>query len=194
MRRPRPLAEAEAAVRDLPDLDAARAAVEAARMAVEAARIAMMTRRSGHDEVRREGEARSAAGRRRTKELSGWKHRLETAERRGGTGRAAGRAEAELDEARAAPEEIAAKREELTEAIDAAEDRAAARPRPLPKAEAALRTAQIGRARGRARWRARHARSVPAPRPGWRPRARRSRWRPSASPKSMIARRRICWR
>jgi chromosome segregation protein len=59
------LKEAEAAVADLPDLDAARGAVEAAKITVEAARITMMTRRSHQDEVRREGEARSGGGRRR---------------------------------------------------------------------------------------------------------------------------------
>ncbi|MBE2276141.1 MAG: AAA family ATPase, partial [Rhodobacteraceae bacterium] len=151
------LAGAEDGLRDLPDLDAARTAVEAARIAVEAARIAMMTRRSGHDEVRREGEARIRRRQEAQKELSGWRHRLETAERRGAelAERRAG-AEAELDEARAAPEEIAAKREELTEAIDAAEDRRRSAAEALAAAEAALRTAQAAereaeRAAGEAR-------------------------------------------
>ena len=52
------LREAEAAVADLGDLDAARAEAEDAKITVEAARITMMTRRSAHDELRREGEAR----------------------------------------------------------------------------------------------------------------------------------------
>ncbi len=136
------LREAEAAVKDLPNLDAARDRVEAAKVAVEAARIAMLTRRSAHDEVRREGEARVRRRQEAMKELSGWKHRLETAERRSAE-LAARRAEteAELDEAREAPEEIAARREELVEAIAAAEARRAAAAEALAAAEAALREA-----------------------------------------------------
>jgi chromosome segregation protein len=136
------LREAEAAAKDLPDLDQARAAVEAAKITVEAARIAMLTRRSAHDEVRREGEARTRRRQEAVKELSGWKHRLETAERR--SAELASRrqeAEAELDDAAAAPEEIAAKREELADAIAAAEARRVAAAEALAQAEAALRDA-----------------------------------------------------
>jgi chromosome segregation protein len=136
------LREAETAAKDLPDLDQARAAVEAAKITVEAARIAMLTRRSAHDEVRREGEARTRRRQEAAKELSGWKHRLETAERR--SAELASRrqeAEAELDDAAAAPEEIAAKREELADAIAAAEARRVAAAEALAQAEAALRDA-----------------------------------------------------
>ncbi len=52
-------------------------------MTVEAARMTMMARRSAHDELRREGEARKARAQQVTKDLSGWRHRLETAETRG---------------------------------------------------------------------------------------------------------------
>ncbi len=138
------LREAEAAVKDLPDLDAARDRVEAAKVAVEAARIAMLTRRSGHDEVRREGEARVRRRQEAMKELSGWKHRLETAERR--SSELAERrveAEEELAEAREAPEEIAARREDLVEAIEAAEARRSAAAEALAVAEAALREAAM---------------------------------------------------
>ena len=138
------LREAEAAAKDLPDLEAARDRVEAAKVAVEAARIAMLTRRSAHDEVRREGEARVRRRQEAMKELSGWKHRLETAERRSAE-LAERRAEAEagLEEAREAPEEIAAKREELVEAIEAAEARRSAAAEALAVAEAALREAAM---------------------------------------------------
>jgi chromosome segregation protein len=138
------LREAEAAARDLPDLDAARDRVEAAKVAVEAARIAMLTRRSSHDEVRREGEARVRRRQEATKELSGWKHRLETAERRSTelTERRA-EAEVELAEAREVPEDIAARREDLVEAIEAAETRRAAAAEALAAAEAALREAAM---------------------------------------------------
>jgi chromosome segregation protein len=137
------LDEAMAAADDLPDLDGARAAVDAARMAVEAARITMMSRRSAHDELRREGEARVRRRQEATKELSGWRHRLETAEKRLAE-LAARKAETEeeLAEASAAPEEIAIKREELSEAIDTAEERRRIAADALADAEAALRTAR----------------------------------------------------
>ncbi len=51
-------------------------------MTVEAARITMMSRRSAHDELRREGEARVRRSQEVTKEVSGWRHRLETAGKR----------------------------------------------------------------------------------------------------------------
>ncbi len=138
------LREAEAAATDLPDLAAARARVEGAKVAVEAARLAMLTRRSAHDELRREGEARIRRRQEATKELSGWRHRLETAEKRSAelAERRAETAE-ELDEAGAAPEEIAAKREELSEAIDAAEARRRTAADALAAAETALREAQL---------------------------------------------------
>jgi chromosome segregation protein len=137
------LCDAEAAVAALPDLDAARNTVEAARVAVEAARLAMLTRRSTLDEVRREGEARVRRRQEAVKELSGWKHRLDTAEKRSAE-LAERRAEAadELTEASAAPEEIAIKREELSEAIDVAEARRSTADDALAEAEGHLRHAQ----------------------------------------------------
>lgn len=136
--------EAEAAAKELPDLEAARNAVEAAKITVEAARIAMLTRRSAHDEVRREGEARVRRRQEAMKELSGWKHRLETAERRSAElAERRAEAEAELDDASAAPEEIAAKREELDEAIETAEARRRVAAEALAEAETALREAQM---------------------------------------------------
>ncbi len=78
------------------------------------------------------------------KELSGWKHRLETAERRSAElAERRAEAEAELEEAREAPEEIAARREELVEAIAAAETRRSAAAEALAVAEAALREAAM---------------------------------------------------
>lgn len=137
------LETAMAAVEDLPDLEAARAAVEAAKIAVEAARITMLSRRSAHDELRREGEARVRRRQEAVKELSGWRHRLETAGKRIAE-LAERRAETqeELAEASAAPEEIAIKRDELGEAITNAEARRATAADALSAAEAALRTAR----------------------------------------------------
>ena len=136
------LAEAEKAASALADLDTARAAVEDVKMTVEAARITMMSRRSAHDEVRREGEQRLKRSQEITKEISGWKHRLETANKR--TAELAERkekSETELAEATAAPEEIAAKRAELADAIDEAETRRKASADKLAEADGALRDA-----------------------------------------------------
>ena len=110
------VSEAEAALADLPDLDTARAEVEDVRMTVAAARITMMSRRSAHDEVRREGEARTKRSQEITKEISGWRLRLETAEKRMGelVDRKAA-SQSELDVANAAPAEIAAARDRKLE-------------------------------------------------------------------------------
>ncbi len=134
--------EAQAAVDELGDLDAARAGVEEVKMAVEAARMTMMAKRSGHDELRREGEARLKRSQEITKEISGWRHRLDTAERRISeleerkdmTGE-------ELEEAQAAPEDLAIEREELTEQISDAETRRKAAADALALAETEERTA-----------------------------------------------------
>ena len=136
------LREAEGGAADLPDLDAARSTLDAARMTVEAARLTMLTRRSGHDELRREGEARVRRRQEAVKELSGWKHRLETAERRIAelTSRKDESAEA-LEDALAVPEEIAARREAMAEAMEAAEARRRAAADALALAETELRAA-----------------------------------------------------
>jgi chromosome segregation protein len=135
--------EALASAEDLPDLDAARAALEDSKVVVEAARITMMSRRSAHDELRREGEARVRRRQDAAKELASWTQRLESAGKRMAE-LASRRAEAaeELAEASAAPEEIAIKREDLSEAISAAEGRRAIAADALSAAEAALRGAR----------------------------------------------------
>ncbi|WP_158965314.1 chromosome segregation SMC family protein [Chachezhania sediminis] len=136
------LTEAETAQRGLEDLDQARAGVEEIKRAVDASRITMMTRRSTHDELRREGEARTKRQQEVTKEISGWRHRSETAGKRIAelTERRT-ESQAELKEAAAAPAEIAAKRDEMSGAIRDAEARMAAAKDKLAGAEAALRTA-----------------------------------------------------
>ncbi len=139
------LTEAEAALRDLGDLDQARAAVETARQAVETARISMMAARSAHDEVRREGDARLKRRQEATKELSGWRHRLDTAEKRIGELEARrGEAEGELGSAASLPGELAAKRAEVADAIDTAEARRQAASDALALCVTALRQAQDG--------------------------------------------------
>ena len=139
------LKEAEAGVAALPDLAVARAEVEDVKLTVEAARVTMMSRRSGHDEIRREGEARLRRRQEITKEISGWKLRLETAEKR--TAELTERreeSEAELKSASAAPVEIAAKRAELTDAIEVAEARRKTAADRLAEGETALREAADG--------------------------------------------------
>ena len=138
------LAEAQEGAGDLPDLEAARTLVEGAKVAVEAARMAMITHRSAQDDIRREGEARVRRRQEATKELSGWKHRLETAERRSGElAERRATSEEDLTEALEVPEELAARREDLSDAIDTAEARRAAASDALAAAEGALRDAAL---------------------------------------------------
>ena len=137
------LEEAVASAEDLPDLDAARAALEQSKQSVEAARIAMMSRRSSYDELRREGEARVRRRQDASKELLSWKERLDSAGRRiAELGTRRSETEEDLVEALAAPEEIAIKREDLSEAISAAEARRAVAADALSVAETGLRAAR----------------------------------------------------
>ncbi|WP_136636515.1 chromosome segregation protein SMC [Pseudooceanicola onchidii] len=139
------LKEAEKAVKDLPDLDTARGAVEEVKMAVEAARVTMMSRRASHDELRREGEARKRRSQEVVKEISGWKLRLETADKRiAELDSRRGDSEAELAVAQAVPSELAGKRAALDADIVTAEARKTKSREALAVAEAALREAVAG--------------------------------------------------
>lgn len=134
------LKEAETGMADLGDLQAARNQVEDTKITVEAARMTMMAKRSAHDELRREGEARTRRSQEITKEISGWRLRLETAEKR--IMELAERkqaSESELAAAQSAPGDIAAKRDEMVAAIAKAEDRRKAAADTLAAAENALR-------------------------------------------------------
>ncbi len=136
------LKEAEGALAALDDLDAARAAVEELKVTVEAARMTMMTRRTGHDELRRAGEDRARRLAAIARELQTWKSRADTA-----GGRVAdietrkATSEAELTEARKAPEALAAQRGKLADEIGRAETRRAAAGDALAAGETALRGA-----------------------------------------------------
>lgn len=134
--------EAQRALDALEDVAEARAAVEDLRMTVEAARITMMSRRSEQDELRRAGEARTRRSQEVTKEISGWRHRLETAEKRSAelVERKA-EAEAELLTAQAAPAELDAKRAALSTMMAEGEARQASATHALSTAETALREA-----------------------------------------------------
>jgi chromosome segregation protein len=136
------LKEAEAGVAGLGDLDAARGEVEDVKMTVEAARMTMMAKRSAHDELRREGEARVRRTQQVAKDLGGWRNRLETAEKRIAelVARKA-ESEAELQVAQALPRELADQRTELAHAIEDAEARRKAAADTLATAENAEREA-----------------------------------------------------
>ncbi len=134
--------EAERALDDLEDLEHARAGIEDLRMTVEAARITMLSKRSAQDELRRTGEARTRRAQEIAKEVSGWKHRLQTAETRSAELRARkAEAEAQLVTAEAAPAEIEAQRGALMQELAKAESRKAKAADALAGAEGALRQA-----------------------------------------------------
>ncbi|MEQ8293480.1 MAG: AAA family ATPase [Roseovarius sp.] len=136
------LNEAEAAQNALEDLDEARAGVDDVKMTVEAARMTMMARRSAHDELRREGEARAKRAQEVAREVTGWRNRLETAEKR--SAELAERktaSEEELSEAQAKPAELAAQRDDLSGQIASAEKRKAEAADALSTAESRLREA-----------------------------------------------------
>lgn len=136
------LKEAQAALTELGDLDAARAEVEDLRMTVEAARITMMSKRSEHDELRRTGEARVKRSQEITKEVSGWKHRLETATARSAELSDRKRlSEEELETAKRRPSEIAENRERLMTELRQAEARKGEAANALSEGEGVLREA-----------------------------------------------------
>jgi chromosome segregation protein len=155
------LSEAEAGVADLPPIDGARAALEAAKIAVEGARVTMLSHRASHDEMRREAEARVRRRQEVTKELSGWRLRLDTAEKRAEELADRRRAtEADLAQARAVPAEVATRRAALADATGTAALRRTRASDALAAAEAALRaTAAAERDAERAAGEAREARA-----------------------------------
>lgn len=136
------LKDAEDGMKDLGDLDTARARLEDIKQAVEAARITMMTRRSAHDELRREGETRTKRGTEIARELSTWRTRLATAETRVSelvTRRS--ETEAELKDARTAPERIERDKTAIASDISKSEARKTEASDALSTAEGTLRDA-----------------------------------------------------
>jgi chromosome segregation protein len=152
---------AEAAMEDLPEIDAQKAGLEAAKLSVEAARIAMLQRRSAQDELRREGEARLRRKQEAVKELSGWKLREASAEKR--LAELAERHEEtteELADAKATPAEITERREVLADEIALAEAAGALAADAVTGAESATRaTASAERDAERAAGEARELRA-----------------------------------
>ena len=134
------VSEAKRAVDALGDMDIARGQVESVKLSVEAARLTMLTKRSSFDELRRAGEARVKRTQEITKEVSGWRHRLQTAEKRiAELEERKEESESALEEALVVPGEIVSKREEIREAIEAAQTRRATASDRLAEADTALR-------------------------------------------------------
>ena len=137
------LLEAERGLADLDDLDTLRATTEDTKVTVEAARMTMMARRTAHDELKREGEARARRLAEIERERATWSSRLENAgtrmaelsERRTAS-------EAELNEARATPERIASDRSKLADTLADAEERRRKAADALAEAETAERDAK----------------------------------------------------
>ena len=135
--------EAERGLAELDDLDALRVTAEDTKVTVEAARMTMMARRTAHDELKREGEARARRLAEIERERATWSSRLENAgtrmaelsERRTAS-------EAELNEARTTPERIASDRNKLAEALAEAEERRRKAADALAEAETAERDAK----------------------------------------------------
>jgi len=138
----RALRDAEAQAAALPDLGDGRAQVDRLRMAVEAARLTMLTRRSTHDEVRREGQARVARLQAIAKERALWSDRLATADARMAELEARiARCDEDLTAARAIPDEIVVAQEKVAAQLSEAEARRVAADDACAGADAALRRA-----------------------------------------------------
>ena len=136
------LEDAQAQQAELPELEAERARADDLRQNVEGARIAMISRRAAADELRREATARTARAQEITKSLSGWRLRLDSADSRiMDLNDRKAKAEADLQTARTAPEEMAAKRFALSDEITRAGQRFTAARDALFGAENGLRMA-----------------------------------------------------
>ena len=137
------LAEAEKSLSELDDLETLRATAEDIKVTVEAARMTMMAKRSAHDELKREGEARSRRLSEIARERDTWDGRLKNADTR--MAELAERretSEAELETAQTVPGKIADERASLADDLTKAEDRRRAAADALAEAETAERDAK----------------------------------------------------
>ena len=138
----RALGEARATLASLDNLEEARNSTAQAHKAVEVARSAMLSKRTAHDALKREGEAREHRLAQIGDEIATWTRRLSNAETRMAelTHRKAA-SEAELVQAQAVPGQIATRRARLSAAIDTAKMRRAGASDALADAENKLREA-----------------------------------------------------
>ncbi len=157
----RQLRDAERQAGDLEDLSAARARVEDVRTTVEAARITMMSRRTALDELRRDTVARKNRLAAIAREMATWQTRLANAETRiAEFAQRIEETEDALEIARAAPEELEARAEDLAEGIAKASARKSTAQAQLAAAETALReAAELERSTERAAGEARETRA-----------------------------------
>ncbi len=135
--------EAERALEGLDDLDVLRATSEDLKVTVEAARMMMMSKRSAHDELQRDGEARKTRLAAIARERETWQKRLESAGTR--IAELASRretAETEHADAQGTPARIAADRDRLSDTLADAESRRRAASDALALAETNERDAK----------------------------------------------------
>ena len=136
--------EAAETLRTLGDVDAAQGDADAARADVTAAREAMGTARDALSAARREAEARAGRAARVEQEIATWTRRVVEADRHTAElVRRREKAEAELEGARAAPQELRARIDGMAGDLSAAEARLARAEEARRAAETAQREAQI---------------------------------------------------
>ncbi|MCC5984832.1 MAG: chromosome segregation protein SMC [Rhodobacteraceae bacterium] len=151
------LAAAETALANEADPAAARAQVEGLRAQVEAARSATLAARAKAADLRREGERHTRRRQEITRELDGWRQRLDSASARmADLEHRREESRGELKAAADLPATLAAQRTELARAIADAQSRQTAAQDALAAAETALATARAAerdaeRAAGEAR-------------------------------------------
>ncbi len=137
------LAQAETALSELDDLDTLRATAEDIKLTVEAARMTMMAKRSAHDELKREGEARARRLDEIARERDTWDGRLKNADTRMSELAERRRtSEEELEEAKLVPGRLAEERDSLADDLAKAEDRRRAAADALALGETAERDAK----------------------------------------------------
>lgn len=142
---------AQAELAELPDPQAARDAVQVVRMRVDSARADAQTARSMAEDLKRQANGRTRRAQEVAKTLSGWRHRLDSAEARRLDLQARQEAtRSDLNAARSAPDQIALALEKLSQEIARADTRLSVARDMLSSAEAALRhTAEAERASAR---------------------------------------------
>ena len=112
------MVEAKKVLDELANLEDVKAEVEEAKNSVELHRASMLSKRALHDEVRREGDERTKRMQEVSKELSGWKYRLETAEKRNSElFQRQEENQEQLQDALAEPEKISRRRDEILVSI-----------------------------------------------------------------------------
>jgi len=116
--------ESQSILENLDDLADARSRIDDIKLTVEASRVTMMSRRSAHDEARREGEAREKRTQVVLREVESWQKRLQNANSRADelllrhTN-----TQTELTSANSQPQKIQMARAELVDSLGQAEER-----------------------------------------------------------------------